>query len=352
MTALFHPVICPVFPQESSQEENKEMKKLLAVIAILIIVIGLAGCGGGTGPAPSGEGSDAGETGGSAQSADTPTPIVLATPTPKPAPPTPTPRPSPTAAPPVAPAEAETSEGSEEAEAEPTEPAPPPVTDIMIEIPAGTFTMGSDEGDAEDQPAHEVDLPAYEIDQFEVTNADFAVFAEQTGYETYAEKNGYSSWRDEWVEGEKDNHAVVAVTWDDANAYCEWLGKRLPTEAEWEKAARGDDGRSFPWGNDWDAAKANVKETGLRGTVAGGSFGEGASPYGVDDMVGNVWEWTADWYQPYPGNTTEDAYYGEQFRVTRGGGWFDEEAQATVFNRNAADPAKTANDDLGFRCAR
>ena len=221
----------------------------------------------------------------------------------------------------------------------------------MIEIPAGLFTMGSNEADPEDSPAHEVDLPAFEIDKFEVTNTDYAAFAEVTGYLTYAEQKGFSSWRDAWGIGE-DNHPVVMVTWDDAQAYCEWVGKRLPTEAEWEKAARGTDGRAFPWGNEWDPNQANVKERGLRGTTAVGSFGTGASPYGVDDMVGNVWEWTANWYQPYPGNAVDDPYYGEKYRVTRGGGWFDVEPQATTFNRNAADPAKTANDDLGFRCAR
>ena len=221
----------------------------------------------------------------------------------------------------------------------------------MVEIPAGPAILGSDEGDPEDAPAREVDLPAFEIDKFEVTNVDFAAFVDETGYETYAEQQGISSWRDDWGIGE-DNHPVVMVTWGDAQTYCEWLGKRLPTEAEWEKAARGEDGRRFPWGNDWDPNKANVKERGLRGTSVVGSFGDGASPYGALDMVGNVWEWTADWYQAYPGNTAEDRYYGEQFRVTRGGGWFDEEPQATAFNRNAADPSKTANDDLGFRCAR
>lgn len=211
--------------------------------------------------------------------------------------------------------------------------------------------MGSDKGDPEDAPAHQVDLPAFEMDKFEVTNADFAAFVKETGYVTFAEQQGFRSWRDQWGSG-KDNHPVVMVTWDDASAYCQWLGKRLPTEAEWEKAARGEDGRTFSWGEGWDPAKANVKEAGLRGTAAVGSFGAGASPYGVDDMIGNVWEWTADWYQPYPGNTTPDVAYGEKYRVTRGGGWFELEPQATTFNRNAADPYKTANDDLGFRCAR
>jgi iron(II)-dependent oxidoreductase len=221
----------------------------------------------------------------------------------------------------------------------------------MVEIPAGPFTMGSEDGDPEDGPARQVDLPAFEIDRFEVTNADYAAFVSETDYVTFAEEQGFGTWRDMWRAG-KDNHPVVMVTWHDAVAYCEWLGKRLPTEAEWEKAARGTDGQVFSWGNEWDPDKANVKERGLRGTAAVGSFSAGASPYGVDDMIGNVWEWTADWYLPYPGNTIADPFYGEKFRVTRGGGWFDVEPQATTFNRNAADPNKTANDDLGFRCAR
>ena len=298
----------------------------------------------------------------------TPTLFVLVTPTPLPAPPTPTPippTPSRTPVPPTPTPEVQetptvTKEGEVQAPTDtpvpptPTDTPPPAalvVTDIMIEIPAGPFIMGSDEGDPEDSPAHEVDLSAFEIDKFEVTNADYAAFAEETGYLTYAEQQGFASWREAWGIGE-DNHPVVIVTWDDAKAYCEWLGKRLPTEAEWEKAARGTDGRIFPWGDEWDPNKANVKERGLRGTSAVGSFGAGASPYGVDDMAGNVWEWTADWYQPYPGNTAADPYYGEKYRVTRGGGWFDTEPQSTTFNRNAADPSKTANDDLGFRCAR
>jgi iron(II)-dependent oxidoreductase len=273
---------------------------------------------------------------------------VVPTDTPVPPPPTPTPLPTPTSSPtstPAAEEEVETPTPS------PTIPALPPVTDIMTEIPAGAFVMGSDAGDPEDAPAHQVDLPAFEIDKFEVTNTDFAVFVETTGYVTDAEQAGKKSWRDSFGEG-KEDHPVVRVTWNDAVAYCAWLDKRLPTEAEWEKAARGTEGFRFPWGNEWDASKANTMATGLRGTAVVGSFGAGASPYGVEDMTGNVWEWTADWYQPYPGNAVGDAYYGEQCRVTRGGGWFDNEPQATTFNRNCADPDKTAIDELGFRCAR
>jgi iron(II)-dependent oxidoreductase len=316
------------------------VKNLLYVAIVLILLGVLAGCGGGRSsevvPSPAGA---------SGASEPPPTKIVLATPTSLPPPPTPT-RIPPTPTPEQVTEEQATPETGEEPGAQPSS-----VTDIMVAVTAGPFTMGSDEGDPEDGPAHQVDLPAFEIDRFEVTNADFDAFVKATDYVTYAERQGVADWRNEWEMG-KDNHPVVMVTWDDATAYCEWLGKRLPTEAEWEKAARGEDGRGFPWGNEWDPSKANVKETGLRGTAAVGSFGAGASPYGVDDMTGNVWEWTADWYQAYPGNTVDDPYYGEQFRVTRGGGWFDEEPQSTTFNRNAADPIKTANDDLGFRCVR
>jgi ribose/xylose/arabinose/galactoside ABC-type transport system permease subunit/formylglycine-generating enzyme required for sulfatase activity len=263
---------------------------------------------------------------------------VLPTPTPVRAPPTPTPLPAPRPAPTSS--EAGATEG----------PTPPHVTDIMIEIPAGPFTMGSNTGAEDEAPAHEVDLPAFEIDKFEVTNADFAQFVEATGYQTDAEKEGRTKNWQGAAEG-KDNHPVVFVSWNDAMAYCEWVGKRLPTEAEWEKAARGTDGRMYPWGNEWDASKANVKDTGLRGTAAVGSFGTGAGPYGVEDMAGNVWEWTADWYEAYPGSDYQSDYFGQRFRVLRGGAWFEtaDFVRTTVRNANSET---AANDDLGFRCAR
>lgn len=270
----------------------------------------------------------------------TPTsPKVLPTPTPVPHPPTPTPMPTPTPAPTLPP----------EAEAT-ASPTPLRITDIMVEVPAGPFTTGSEAGNEDEAPAHEVDLPAFEIDKFEVTNADFAQFVEATGYQTDADKEGRTkNWRST-AEG-KDNHPVVFVSWNDAMAYCQWVGKRLPTEAEWEKAARGTDGRIYPWGDEWDPAKANVKETGLRGTAAVGSFGAGASPYGAEDMAGNVWEWTVDWYEAYPGSDYQSDYFGQQFRVLRGGGWFEtaEWVRTTVRNANSAI---AANDDIGFRCAR
>jgi formylglycine-generating enzyme required for sulfatase activity len=269
----------------------------------------------------------------------TPTPLkVLPTPTPMPPPPTPTPIPTPTSIPTLVVVEA--TKG----------PTPLPVTDIMIEIPAGPFTMGSDTGKEDEAPAQTVEVPAFEIDKFEVTNADFAKFVEVTGYLTDAEQEGRAKNWQSAAEG-KDNHPVVFVSWNDALAYCQWIGKRLPTEAEWEKAARGTDGRIYPWGDEWNPAKANVKETGLRGTAAVGSFGAGASPYGVEDMAGNVWEWTADWYEAYPGNTYQSDYFGQKFRVLRGGGWFETAESVRTTARNANSEI-AANDDIGFRCAR
>jgi formylglycine-generating enzyme required for sulfatase activity len=223
----------------------------------------------------------------------------------------------------------------------------------MILIPAGPFTMGQDGSKPKNGPAHEVDLPAYEIDRFEVTNDEFAYFVEQAGYVTYAEQNSSKNWTNA-AEG-KGNHPVVYVTWDDATKYCEWAGKRLPTEAEWEKAARGDDGRAYPWGNEFNPANGNFYEGGIRGTTAVGSFPAGASPYGVEDVAGNVREWVEDYFLAYPGAAPDaDPFFGEENRVNRGGGWFDGEdgEVVTTYNRNAGPPGISANDDIGFRCAR
>jgi formylglycine-generating enzyme required for sulfatase activity len=271
-------------------------------------------------------------------SGPTPTPVIIGkaevkpTDTPMPMPPTPTPRPPPT---PVA----------GETPAATTQPA----TDMVL-IPAGPFIMGSDSDDPDEAPQQEVDLPAFEIDLFEVTNAQFAAFVEATGYQTDAEEGGEAGWRGFYTEG-KDNHPVVKVSWNDAVAYCEWVGKRLPTEAEWEKVARGTDGRIYPWGDEWDPARLNSYQSGYRGTTPVGSFADGVSPYGVFDMAGNVWEWTSDWYLPYSGSNYQDPYFGEENKVNRGGGWFEEPPQVRTSNRNCTSPV-AANDDLGFRCVR
>jgi iron(II)-dependent oxidoreductase len=228
----------------------------------------------------------------------------------------------------------------------------------MVEIPAGSFTMGQDGSKPKNGPAHSVDLPAYMIDIFEVTNDEFTRFVDETGYVTYAEENSSKNWRDA-AEG-KGNHPVVYTTWNDAAAYCEWRSARIPTEAEWEKAARGDDGRLYPWGNDYPAegemgTYGNFYETGLRSTFPVGAFENGASPYGVHDMAGNVREWVEDYFLPYEGAAPDaDPFFGEANRVNRGGGWFDGEdgELVTTYNRNAGPPDTSANDDIGFRCAR
>jgi iron(II)-dependent oxidoreductase len=327
------------------------MKRLVVLLVILGLL--LAACGSAETPDDEAQATVEQET------VEFKTPLPAATeakvqPTNTPVPPPPTPTSLPTNTPPPTPSPAPTTAEEQPTEApapSPAVPEAPQVTEIMVEIPSGPFVMGQDDGDREDRPAHEVDLPAYEIDKFEVTNADFAAFVDATGYQSDGEKIGKLYWLDSFKEG-KESHPVVRVTWNDAVAYCEWVGKRLPTEAEWEKAARGTESLRFPWGNEWDPGKANVKETGLRSTAVVGSFGAGASPFGVEDMAGNVWEWTGDWYEAYPGNSAGDRYYGEQCRVTRGGGWFDDEPQVTTFNRNCGVPDKTLNDDLGFRCAR
>lgn len=316
------------------------MKKLLLAVTLLLAML-LAACGSDE------PGAEEGSSGAQAP-ANTPTPVVLATPTPRPVPPTPTPRPTPVPAP------VEEASGETEAEAV-EEPAVEPVmARDMIDIPAGTYTIGQDNSKPKNGPAHEVELSAFAIDRFEVTNEDFAAFVEATGYTTYAEASGNSkNWRTA-AEG-KGNHPVVYVTWDDAVAFCEWAGARLPSEEEWEAAARGQEGNAYPWGNDFVAENGNFYESGYRGTTAVGSFPAGASPFGAEDMAGNIREWTDSYFLPYPGQDPgADRFFGEEYRVNRGGGWFDGQdgELVTTYNRNAGPPDTSANDDIGFRCAR
>jgi len=281
------------------------------------------------------------------------------TPTYTPVPPTPTPEPTATPVPTATPAPTKAGETPPPTKLPTPTPVPPTATPSpvpqkveapMIAIPAGEFTMGSDQG--VERPPHAVSVDAFEIDQFEVTNEQFEKFVAATEYVTDAEKAGDTPWR-AYAEG-KSNYPVVKVSWNDAKAFCEWAEKRLPTEAEWEKAARGTDGRTYPWGNDWDVNKANTKDAGYRGTTIVGSFPDGASPYGVMDMAGNVAEWTSDWfkqYPGYPGGDNEANYFGEKYRVIRGGGWFSDQNLVRTTERSASS-VELANDDVGFRCAK
>ena len=159
----------------------------------------------------------------------------------------------------------------------------------------------------------------------------------------------------------KADHPVTYVSWEDADAYCKWVDKRLPTDQEWEKAARGTDGRIFPWGNEFEVKNANTplrwQQVGAFGdTTPVGAFKGGVSPYGVYDMSGNVWEWTASWYKAYPNNEVPSESYGERYKTLKGGSWFDCSfyncgISAPVFNR-AFFSVHTKNDSFGFRCAK
>ena len=236
--------------------------------------------------------------------------------------------------------------------------APPggvPLTEQVL-VPAGPFLMGRD-GDTEGaSPQRSLALDAFLIDRTEVINAQYAAFLNQNGNQN----EGSVPWVD-MADDENfltqaggtfqplsgfENHPVIQVSWYGARAYCQAVGRRLPTEAEWEKAARGEDGRAYPWGdtaigcelaNFWNG---NVNSC-VGAPVAVGSYAAGASPYGALDMAGNVWEWTEDWFDP----TAQDA------RVVRSGSFLDQAAWATTFHRHRALPVNQYAH-TGFRCAQ
>jgi len=213
----------------------------------------------------------------------------------------------------------------------------------FVYVPAGAFTMGSDDEKDEEKPAHQVTLDGCWIGKTEVTIGQFRKFVKASGYQPQGK----------WEEsGEDERLPVASVTWADAVAYCKWAGCRLPTEAEWERAARGADGRRYPWGKRWDPAKANTSDEGPKHATPVGTYAEGASPYGCLDMAGNVWEWCSSLHKPYPyadGDGREDPA-AEGPRVFRGGSWLYDGDHARAAYRNGAAPDYT-DDNLGFRCA-
>jgi serine/threonine-protein kinase len=215
-------------------------------------------------------------------------------------------------------------------------------------VPAGKLNMGNDNGWAGQKPAHEVDLDAFWIDETEVTNRMYALCV-QTG--ACLPPQNESSYTREmyYTDAQYADYPVIYVSWQDSNAYCKWAGRVLPSEAQWEKAARGSDGRLYPWGNQPPNQNLlnNVNVSFLDDTMQVGSYPQGASPYGALDMAGNVWEWTAEWFNPYPGgDISASEYYGQIFRVLRGGSFVDA-ADATT--RYANDPELRMHD-IGFRC--
>jgi formylglycine-generating enzyme required for sulfatase activity len=234
----------------------------------------------------------------------------------------------------------------------------------MVLIPEGSFLMGSRQSDGrigfeigiDELPQQEVALQGFYIDRYEVTVAQYKKFLDATGRKPPTDPRFpeiYPWGRGEEPPKELMNHPVIYVTWSDANAYCRWVGKRLPTEAEWEKAARGTDGRFWPWGNKFDSKKANVREYGARGTLEVGSFPDGVSPYGVYDMAGNVAEWVADWYQGYPGSTLVREAFGKVNKVIRGGAWtLFGEPYSRVTHRTRSMNPKKQHRSIGFRCAK
>ena len=237
-------------------------------------------------------------------------------------------------------------------------PAPPPSLGstmkrekdgmVMVYVPAGAFKMGSNQGLADQKPVHKVTLDAYWIDQTEVTNGMYALCV-STGWCQLPHETDWHG-KKYFDDPNKIEYPVIYVDWQQANTYCQWVSGRLPTEAEWEKAARGTDGRTNPWGNTIDETTfGNFSDEGGRPERVG-SYEKGKSPYGAYDMAGNVLEWTADWYDVYPGGNPKDSeYFGVTNRVLRGGAW-DTYIDFIYAARRLWSPPDYYDNSIGFRC--
>jgi formylglycine-generating enzyme required for sulfatase activity len=216
-------------------------------------------------------------------------------------------------------------------------------------VPAGSFTMGDDD----EAPQRKIHVSAFYLDRYEVTTERYAKFLQATG-----STHPPLGWETLDL-GHGSDLAVTGVDWRDADAYCRWAGKRLPTEAEWEKAARGTDARRYPWGDasptldhaNYQNASPSAYDGGL---AAVGTHPAGKSPYGVHDLAGNAAEWVADWYaESFPSNDVLDPKgpASGAARVIRGGGRFDPDERIKATRRWYANP-DTQAEDIGFRCAR
>jgi formylglycine-generating enzyme required for sulfatase activity len=249
-----------------------------------------------------------------------------------------------------------------------------------VRVPRGDLLMGSEAGEPEEAPVHRVTVAAFSIDRFEVTNEQFAEFVRRTGHVTDSERSGVGwHWDGTWRESRGadwrhprgpgssivglDRHPVVQVSWNDATAYCRWRGARLPTEAEWERAARGAGDRVYPWGDESPRGRASYgRDTccradagdGFLHTAPVGAFPRGRSPFGVDDLAGNVWEWVEDWFDArfYARSPVHDPVnsLGTLRKVIRGGGWGNDAAGLRSTLRHA-NPPDIGLSMVGFRCA-
>jgi formylglycine-generating enzyme required for sulfatase activity len=224
----------------------------------------------------------------------------------------------------------------------------------MVYVPGGTFKMGRDDGAPDERPAHEVTVKPFFIDLYEVTYEQYLGFIKATAH------RAPKTWTGSTYPPGSAHHPVTGVTWTDATAYASWAGKRLPTEEEWELAARGTDGRLYPWGNQWGSADDSTITANAFNTSAGhfvdvGTF-KGVSPYGLYDMVGNAWEWTASAWSAYPGGTLSKPAIYKDMKVMRGNFWQGNDRQATTTFRIGwpADDsdAPASYDNAGFRCAK
>jgi iron(II)-dependent oxidoreductase len=234
-----------------------------------------------------------------------------------------------------------------------------------VSIPAGPFTMGSDEGPDDEKPAHQVALAAYSIDRFPITNAQYAEFLNAVSASPRASSRLFDfddpdarihRRGERWAsDAGYENHPVVEVPWRGALEYCTWRGKRLPTEAEWEKAARGTDARRYPWGNEIPDQRRARYGSAPNETAAVDAYPAGVSPYGARDMSGNAWEWVSSEYRPYPYRTDDgrEALKPGPVRATRGGGHDSPESEITTTfrGRNLSRNPASGHHNIGFRCA-
>ncbi len=262
---------------------------------------------------------------------------------------------------------------------------------VMAFVPAGEFFMGSSQGEngeSDERPQRKIFVSAFWMDLYEVTNQQYRQFIHETGHAQPTHDNpALRLWTNNAPVPGSESHPVVNVSWYDAVAFCQWAGKRLPTEAEWEKAARGTDARRYPWGNDWNFTLSNsasfwagrtiefrnledwqkfwlkgegseiVQDRGVKGqvlTLPVGTYPHGISPYGLFDVTGNVSEWVADWYDPYyylkgPPSDPEGPEHGI-LKSIRGGSWLKPASSLRLTYRDYGQPDSRLSG-AGFRCA-